>query len=426
MPPNGGCGGSVPRPESGSDPQGGPVLLPGIDAWPPRAMPPSGPVHPSGPATLPAIGVWPPRARWPEPLHRAVVTVRRALGEGPALVALSGGADSLALAVACAALLCTREGEALGPVGAVVVDHALQRDSAAVAAAAADAARALGLAPVSVTRVTVEHTGDGPEAEARDARRHALAAAAQDAGACRVLTAHTADDQAEQVLLGIARGSGTRSLAGIPARGELPGGVSVVRPLLGLSRAETEAVCRWAGVHWWADPHNADPAFLRSRVRARVLPALEDPRDGLGPGVREGLVRTAAIAAEDAAALDDWARRAFDAARREPQGRGGDVVVSLDLRAYAALPTAVRHRVLALAAAAAGAERPARERILAVDALALPPSGGGGSAGPVELAGGVRVWRVRHPVIPTGGGSAVDPGGEPCARLELTARRPRR
>ncbi|PPE86221.1 tRNA lysidine(34) synthetase, partial [Streptococcus agalactiae] len=125
-------------------------------------------------------------------------------------------------------------------------------------------------------------------------------AAAPGAGAAVVLTAHTADDQAEQVLLGLARGSGTRSLAGIPARGTLPGGAAVVRPLLGLARADTEAICRWAGLTWFEDPHNRDPALLRSRVRTRVLPALEDPDAGLGPGVRVGLVRTAAIAAEDA------------------------------------------------------------------------------------------------------------------------------
>ncbi|MBD4208757.1 tRNA(Ile)-lysidine synthetase, partial [Xanthomonas citri pv. citri] len=93
---------------------------------------------------------------------------------------------------------------------------------------------------------------------------------------------------------GLARGSGTRSLAGIPARGTLPGGAAVVRPLLGLTRADTETICRWAGLTWFEDPHNRDPALLRSRVRTRVLPALEDPDAGLGPGVRAGLVRTAA------------------------------------------------------------------------------------------------------------------------------------
>ena len=383
-----------------------------------------GPTPAGGAGGLPAVGAWPPRTRWPEPLHRAVAAVREALaGDGPrradvvpgragsrprGLVALSGGADSLALAVACAVLVGTREGARLGPIGAAVVDHGLQSGSDAVAAAAADVARILGLTPVTVTRVEVARTGDGPEADARRARRVALAAAAREAGqggaapgagTAVVLTAHTADDQAEQVLLGLARGSGTRSLAGIPARGTLPGGAAVVRPLLGLTRADTETICRWAGLTWFEDPHNRDPALLRSRVRTRVLPALEDPDAGLGPGVRAGLVRTAAIAAEDAAALEAWAGAEVTRLRVDPPARDPRVV-SLDLDALAALPAAVRHRVIARAARAAGGQAPPRERILAVDALVTGARAGGTSAGPVELPGGVAAHRA-------------------CARLDL-------
>ncbi|MCT1867827.1 tRNA lysidine(34) synthetase TilS [Micrococcus luteus] len=383
-----------------------------------------GPTPAGGVGGLPAVGAWPPRTRWPEPLHRAVAAVREALaGDGPrradvvpgragsrprGLVALSGGADSLALAVACAVLVGTREGARLGPIGAAVVDHGLQSGSDAVAAAAADVARILGLTPVTVTRVEVARTGDGPEADARRARRVALAAAAREAGqggaapgagTAVVLTAHTADDQAEQVLLGLARGSGTRSLAGIPARGTLPGGAAVARPLLGLTRADTETICRWAGLTWFEDPHNRDPALLRSRVRTRVLPALEDPDAGLGPGVRVGLVRTAAIAAEDAAALDAWAGDEFTRLRVDPPGRDPRVV-SLDLDTLAALPAAVRHRVIARAARAVGGQAPPRERILAVDTLVTGARAGGTSAGPVELPGGVAAHRA-------------------CARLDL-------
>ena len=383
-----------------------------------------GPTPVGGAGGVPAVGAWPPRTRWPEPLHRAVAAVREALaGDGTrradavpgraggrprGLVALSGGADSLALAVACAVLVGTREGARLGPIGAAVVDHGLQSGSDAVAAAAADVARILGLTPVTVTRVEVARTGDGPEADARRARREALAAAARDAGqggaapgagTAVVLTAHTADDQAEQVLLGLARGSGTRSLAGIPARGTLPGGAAVARPLLGLTRADTETICRWAGLTWFEDPHNRDPALLRSRVRTRVLPALEDPDAGLGPGVRAGLVRTAAIAAEDAAALEAWAGAEVTRLRVDPPARDPRVV-SLDLDALAALPAAVRHRVIARAARAAGGQAPPRERILAVDALVTGARAGGTSAGPVELPGGVAAHRA-------------------CARLDL-------
>lgn len=383
-----------------------------------------GPTPAGGAGGLPAVGAWPPRTRWPEPLHRAVAAVREALaGDGACradavsgragnhsrgLVALSGGADSLALALACAVLVGTREGRRLNPIGAAVVDHGLQSGSDAVAAAAAGVARILGLTPVTVTRVEVARTGDGPEADARRARREALAAAARDAvpgaGAAVVLTAHTADDQAEQVLLGLARGSGTRSLAGIPARGTLPGGAAVARPLLGLTRADTETICRWAGLTWFEDPHNRDPTLLRSRVRTRVLPALEDPDAGLGPGVRAGLVRTAAIAAEDAAALDAWAGDEVTRLRVDPPA-GDPRVVSLDLDALAALPAAVRHRVIARAARAAGGQAPPRERILAVDTLVTGARAGGTSAGPVELPGGVAAHRA-------------------CARLDLIPRLP--
>lgn len=379
-----------------------------------------------GAPTLPALaGPWPPRSRWPEPLHRAVESVRavRAEHPGPVLVALSGGADSLALAVACAVLAGTRAGERLGPAGAVVVDHGLQDGSAAVAVAAARTARALGLAPVTVEAVTVTPAGDGPEASARSARRTALARAAEGVGEgtpALVLTAHTADDQAEQVLLGLARGSGTRSLAGIPAHGALPGGVALARPLLGLSRADTEAICRWAGLTWFTDPHNADPALLRSRVRTRILPALEDPDTGLGPGLRAALVRTAAIAAEDAAALDAWADDALARLRLPAPETDRPAPVLLDLDALAALPAAVRHRVHARAARAAGAGTPSRERILAADALVAAAHAGGGSAGPVELGHGVTVRRVAAGEGGVGGRKEGGPSG--CARLAYIPR----
>ena len=381
-----------------------------------------------------------------------------------ALVALSGGADSLALTVACAVLISTRAGERLGPVGAAVVDHGLQDGSAAVAAAAARTARRLGLSPVTVARVAVAPTGDGPEAAARTARRAALAHAAHAAVAdatrvaestfadapapAFVLTAHTADDQAEQVLLGLARGSGTRSLAGIPPRGRLPEGVAVARPLLGLTRADTEGICRWAGLTWFEDPHNRDPALLRSRIRTRTLPALEDPEVGLGPGVRAALARTAALAAEDADALDAWASREFERLVRPEaapmpgptrgadasDGAGTGVVVALDLDGLAALPAAVRRRVIARAARRAGAEDLSRERVLAVETLVTDAHRGGGSAGPVELAGGVRA--VREGCAGVGGAGAStrnvtrvpeapgQAGGRgPCARLVLIPRR---
>lgn len=360
---------------------------------------PGGPAGP-GPGPSGAGGrpdgpdAWPPRTRWPEPLHRAVAAVRDAVqGRSCPLVALSGGADSLALAVATAEALRTGSARSPAPAGAgaVVVDHGLQPGSAAVAERAAGIARRLGLDPVTVERVEVLGTGAGPEADARTARHAALRAAAHRAGSQAVLLAHTRDDQAEQVLLGLARGSGTRSLAGMPARRGL-----LVRPLLELDRRDTEAICRWAGIRWWQDPANADPAFLRSRVRTRVMPLLQDPVQGLGPGLAAALARSAEIAAEDAEALEQWSRAEYGrlasrAGEGAPEGR-----IGLALEPLAALPAAVRRRVIGLAVVEAGGQRPSRERILAVDRLIATRSTGGGSAGPVQLPGGVTARRLRQ------------------------------
>jgi tRNA(Ile)-lysidine synthase len=206
------------------------------------------------------------------------------------LVACSGGADSLALAHAARAVR--------DRVGAVVVDHGLQAGSGAVAARTAEWLRGAGLEPVEVVQVTVVEAGDGPEAAARDARYRALFRAARDAGAEVVLLGHTLDDQAESVLLGLARGSGTRSLAGMPrSRGPFR------RPLLHLRRDVVRAEVP-DGAPVVHDPHNDDDRFARVRVRHRVLPVLEAE---LGPGIAEALARTADLARADADALAELA-----------------------------------------------------------------------------------------------------------------------
>jgi tRNA(Ile)-lysidine synthase len=220
------------------------------------------------------------RSAPPRPVQRIVVGV-------------SGGADSLALAAGAA--WCGRRVEELDglPVSAIVVDHGLQDGSAAVATRAAQQVESLGV-PAQVVQVEVTERGDGPEADARVARYRALLA---DRDAV-VLVGHTLDDQAETVLLGLARGSGTRSLAGMSARqGRL------LRPLLGVRRSETEAACREAGLEWWSDPHNADPTYSRSRLRG----ALTTLSDALGPGLAEALARTAELCRADADLLDTLA-----------------------------------------------------------------------------------------------------------------------
>ena len=228
-------------------------------------------------------------------LSPVVATVRNAVRGSLAglasgdlvLAACSGGPDSLALASALA-FVAPRAGLR---AGAVTVDHGLQEGSSDRAAQVAAVLRGLGLDPVRAVTVTVDGNG-GPEAAARTARYAALEKAAADLGAAAVLLGHTLDDQAETVLLGLARGSGARSLAGMaPRRGIF------LRPLLGVRRQATAGACAAVGLVPWADPHNADRRFARVRVRLDALPALEA---ALGPGVAEALARTADQLRDDA------------------------------------------------------------------------------------------------------------------------------
>lgn len=230
--------------------------------------------------------------------------VRRAVREwaglvdpttGGYLVALSGGGDSLALAWA---LSEEAPGLAL-PVGAVIVDHQLQAGSAERATIAAELAAGWGLSPVIIKTVTVGNAG-GPEEAARKARYQAFSEALKETGARGVLLAHTKDDQAETVLLGLARGSGPSGLKGMAVREGM-----VHRPLLELPRETLRQALRDAGVEWWDDPHNDDDRFARSRVRTKVLPLLEQE---LGPGVADSLTRTASLFRQDSEALDGFAQ----------------------------------------------------------------------------------------------------------------------
>ncbi|MCL3820297.1 tRNA lysidine(34) synthetase TilS [Aeromicrobium wangtongii] len=287
--------------------------------------------------------------------------VRHALDDlGPAariVIGVSGGADSLALA-AVTAFVADR---AALDVEAVVVDHQLQPRSAEVAEVAVKQLAGIGL-PARVVRVEVGADG-GPEGAARTARLGALWATGADA----VLLAHTLDDQAETVLLGLGRGSGPRSIAGMSAHDGL-----WRRPFLRLRRADTEHICRVHGLTWWTDPHNSDPAFRRSRLRAEVMPLLEDV---LGGGVAEALARTAEQVRHDGLVLDALA---------------AEVAAPHDVDTLAALPVAVRSRVLRLAALAAGAESLTATHVSELDRLVTDWRG----QRRVELPGGVSATRT--------------------------------
>jgi tRNA(Ile)-lysidine synthase len=288
-------------------------------------------------------------------LHPSVAAVRRAvrrcvadLSDGVVAVACSGGADSLALLAATVHEAHRAELRVIG----VTVDHGLQEGSAAHADRVVAQMAALGADETVSVRVRVEAGGLGPEAAARRARYAVLDEIAQRFGVTAVLLGHTRDDQAETVLLGLTRGSGGRSLAGMRREFEI-----YRRPLLDVSRDDTVTACQVAGIETWQDPHNTDPAYLRARVRGRVLPLLEEE---LGPGVAETLARTADQLRTDIDHLDDLADQAL-AGLPEP----------LPVADVAALPTAVRRRVLRLAALRAGAPAAElfHEHVLAVDAL---------------------------------------------------------
>ncbi|GAB3131554.1 tRNA lysidine(34) synthetase TilS [Tsukamurella serpentis] len=289
-------------------------------------------------------------------------------GRSEVAVALSGGADSLALLTgALAAGLDTV---------ALVVDHGLQDGSAAVAERAAATARDLGVLRAQVLTVQVDGAG-GPEAAARTARYRALDAARDGSP---VLLGHTLDDQAETVLLGLGRGSGARSLAGMA-----PWAPPYGRPLLGVRRDETRRACTELGLHPWEDPHNLDPRFTRVRLRTEVLPLLEEV---LGGGVAPSLARTAASLRADNEALDALA----------PAPSGPHLPVS----ELTELPAALRIRAIRAWLAQCGARALTAKHLTAVDALVTdwhgqgPTAVPGGSAGrrlQVTRAGGIlRAW----------------------------------
>ena len=318
-------------------------------------------------------------------LTPAIADVRRAVREAfdeaavstgdLVLVACSGGADSLALAAAAGF-----EGARAGiRVGAAIVEHGLQAETVAVAARTAEVLRGLGLSPVEVWPVSVG-AGAGPEAAARTARYEALDAAAAEHGARFVLLGHTLDDQAETVLLGLGRGSGPKSLAGMSA---VSG--TYLRPLLAIRRATTEAFCRDSSLDYWTDPQNSDPRFTRVKLRHEELPQLED---ALGGGVAEALARTANLLRADALALDQLAAELF-----ATEAQVAATTVTLGCEALAKHPSALSSRLIKLAIEAVGGQASATA-IDSVTALVLDWHG----QKPLSLSG-TRVERTGRSLV---------------------------
>jgi tRNA(Ile)-lysidine synthase len=326
-------------------------------------------------------------AALPDALFAAPRRTNSAFAAPEALVACSGGADSLALAAAAVHV-------APGRVHGVVVDHGLQEGAGERAADTAALLRDLG-ATAEVVAVDVGTAG-GPEAAARTARYAALRTVSRAHGGTPVLLGHTLDDQAETVLLGLGRGSGARSLAGM-ATWDPPW----CRPLLGVRRATTRAACAAAGLAVWDDPHNDDPRHTRVRLRHEVLPLLEDVLAG---GVAPSLARTAGQLADDDAALVTWA----DARRDVLVGADG----ALDAAGLRGDPPAVRRRVLRAWLADAGVAELTEAHVRAVDALVAAWRGQGAP----PLPGGLEVVRARGRLRVLGGPDRAPGAAEPAHR----------
>jgi len=313
----------------------------------------------------------------PVSTNPATVAIRSAVREclsscsagDTVLVAVSGGADSLALA---AALVPEAKNLLVNLVG-VTIDHQLQERSGEQAAKVLSQFSELGIEQVEIVKVEVEIL-DGLEASARRARYGALESVAEKYNAKLIFLGHTLNDQAESVLLGLARGSGARSLSGMArCTGKY------CRPLLAITRAETLAACSENNLTPWIDPHNSDSQFARVRVRTDALPKLEE---SIGPGITQALARSADLLRDDADALDGWATQA--AASLD--------LADLEISLLADLPKAVRTRLLRKAIYAAGAPIGSitAEHVASVEALVTSWHG----QGACSLPGGVKVSRI--------------------------------
>ncbi len=285
------------------------------------------------------------------------------------IVAVSGGADSLALAYA---IIKESTVNAITPI-AVTIDHQLQSGSEIQALKVKTQLEAMGYHKVRIEKVTVS-TKSGIEAGARDARYSALEKCLKEENSVKVFLGHTRDDQAETVLLGLARGSGTRSLSGMAIENGI-----YIRPLLSLTRRETVLACSELKIEPWNDPQNDNPDFSRVRVRREILPLMEEK---LGPGISAALARSASLFRDDADALDEMAQHEIQSS----------VLSDLDCQRLEALPRAICSRVLRAAIYAAGAPSGSisADHVASIEALVTSWHG----QGALNLPGGVKVERI--------------------------------
>lgn len=266
------------------------------------------------------------------------------------LVAVSGGADSLALA---AAVEFEAKKQGL-QIAAAIIDHGLQKNSDKVAARAKETLKTIGFDEVVIQKVKVLKTG-GPEAAARQARYLALEQIQKELKCSFVLLGHTESDQAETVLLGLIRGSGPKSIAGMSEKNGV-----YLRPLLEIERSQTEQFCIDSGISFWKDPQNKDTKFLRVLLRKKVLPYLEKT---LGGSVAKGLVRTSALLREDDEYLNTISEKAFRKVSSKAPG-----VIRLSVSDLEKLSPAILNRVIKLALDDLGSQS-ARSHVLAVAEL---------------------------------------------------------
>lgn len=288
-------------------------------------------------------------------------------GHGPLALAVSGGADSLALMKLGA--------EAFpGRVHVLSVDHGLRAEAAGECAMVAGLAAGLGVPHATLTLDLAQ--GGNVQARARQARYAAMAGWCRANAIALLLTAHHADDQAETLLMRLARGSGLSGLSGIRARLEMDG-VTVLRPLLGVRRMELAEIVRAAGWTPVDDPTNRDPAHDRTRARALLADA---------GWISAERVAAAAANLADAEAALDWAEARAFGTRVSEEANG--LLVDPE-----GLPAELQRRLLARALARFGTEAdgPGVQRLLA--RLAEGGSGTLGSARADRLADGR--WRVR-------------------------------